>query len=66
MDVFRKKIELITEVNFSNNLLTELKQKIIDYLLSENFFDKKKLKLEDFDEKFKNIINLINVNAPVK
>ena len=66
LDIFRKKIELITEVNFSSNLLVELKQKIIDYLLSENFFDKKKLKSEDFDEKFKNIIDLININAPVK
>ena len=39
---------------------------MIDYLLSEKFFDRKKLDVEDFDQKFKNIINLINVNAPVK
>jgi len=46
--------------------MNEFKQKLIDYLLSEKFFDRKKLDVEDFDQKFKNIINLINVNAPVK
>ena len=46
--------------------MTEFKQKLIDYLLSEKFFDKKKLKAEDFVAKFKNIINLININAPIK
>ena len=39
---------------------------MIDYLLSEKFFDKKKLEITDFDQKFRNIINLININAPVK
>jgi len=39
---------------------------LIDYLLSEKFFDKKKLEIGDFDQKFRNIINLININAPVK
>jgi len=66
LDIFRSNIELISEVTFSNNLMTEFKQKLIDYLLSEKFFDRKKLKLEDFDVKFKDIINLININAPVK
>ena len=46
--------------------MREFKQKLIDYLLSEEFFDKKKLVPEDFDIKFKDIINLININAPVK
>ena len=66
LDIFRSNIELISEVTFSNNLMTEFKQKLIDYLLSEKFFDKKKLKAEDFDAEFKNIINLININAPIK
>jgi len=66
LDIFRGNIELISEITFSSNLITEFKQKLIDYLLSEKFFDRKKLKLEDFDEKFKDIINLININAPVK
>ena len=35
-------------------------------MLSEKFFNRKKLRLEDFDAKFRNMINLINVNAPVK
>jgi len=39
---------------------------LIDYLLSEKFFDKKKLEIGDFDQKFRNIISLININAPVK
>ena len=44
----------------------EFKQKLIDYLVSEKFFDRKKLKPEDFDAECKDIINLINMNAPVK
>ena len=35
-------------------------------MLSEKFFDRKKLNLEDFEEKFKDIINLIITNAPIK
>jgi len=66
LDIFRKNIELISEVTFSNNLITKFHQKLIDFLLSEKFFNRKKLRLEDFDAKFRNIINLINVNAPVK
>ena len=66
LDIFRKKIELVSEITFSNNLITEFKQKLIDYLLSEKFFSRKKLALEDFDEKFGNIIGLIDLNAPVK
>jgi hypothetical protein len=46
--------------------MNEFKQKMIDYLLSNKFFDRKKLKQEDFDQKFKDTINLINTNAPVK
>ena len=34
--------------------------------MSEKFFQNKKINIEDFDEKFKGVINLINVNAPVK
>jgi len=34
--------------------------------LSEKHFDKKKLKIEDFEDKYKNTINLITDNAPVK
>ena len=32
----------------------------------KTFFDRKKLQTEDFDKKFKDVINLINLNAPVK
>jgi len=66
LDIFRKNIELISDITFSNNIMNEFKQKLIDYLLSEKFFDRKKIKTEDFDIKFKDIINLININAPVK
>ena len=66
LDIFRKNIELISEISFSNNIMDELKQKLIDYLLSEKFFEKKKINIDDFDEKFKEMINLINNNAPVK
>ena len=38
LDVFRKNIELISEVTFSNDLINEFKQKLVNYLLSEDFF----------------------------
>ena len=66
LDAFRKNIELISEITFSNNIMNEFKKRLIDYLLSEKFFDRKKLNLEDFEQKFKDIINLITMNAPIK
>ena len=66
LDIFRKNIELVSEMTFSNKIMNEFKQKLIDYLLSEKFFEKKKLEIEDFDQKFKDIINMISINAPVK
>ena len=46
--------------------MNEFKKKLIDYLVSEKFFDKKKLDAEDFEQKFKDIISLIITNAPIK
>ena len=66
LDIFRKNIELISEINFSQDLMNEFKQKLIDYLLSEKFFNRKKIEIDDFDQKFKDTISLINTNAPVK
>jgi len=66
LDIFRRNIELISEVTFSSNSMTTFKQKLINYLVSEKFFDRKKLKLEDFEDKYRDIIDLININAPVK
>ena len=66
LDTFRKNIELISEITFSNNIMNEFKLKLIDYLLSDKFFDRKKLNHEDLDQKFKDTINLINTHAPVK
>ncbi len=66
LDIFRKNIELISEITFSKDVLKKFKQKLIEYLLSEKFFERKKLKLEDFNEEFSDTINLINNNAPVK
>ena len=66
LDLFRKNVELISEINFSNDIINQFKKKLIDYLLSEKFFDKKEIKIDDFEEKFKKIINQINDNAPVK
>ena len=65
-DIFRKNTKLISHINFSNKIMNEFKQKIIDYLSSEKFFEKEKFEVQDFDEKFKNIIDVINNNAPVK
>ena len=66
LDIFRKKIELISEITFSNDIMNEFKKRLIDYLLSEKFFNRKKINLEDFEEKFRDIINLITMNAPIK
>jgi DNA primase len=66
LDIFRKKIELISEITFSNDIMNEFKKRLIDYLLSEKFFNRKKINLEDFEQKFRDIINLITMNAPIK
>ena len=66
LDIFRKNIELVSEITFSNEAMNEFKQKLMDYLLSEKFFERKKLEMEDFDKKFQDIIHTINTNAPVK
>ncbi len=66
LDIFRKNIESISEVTFSSDILNEFIKKLVGHLLSEKFFDKKKLKSEDFDDKFRDKINQINMNAPVK
>ena len=46
--------------------MNEFKKKLIDYLLSEKFFNRKKINLEDFEQKFRDMINLIIMNAPIK
>ena len=66
LDIFRKKIELISEIHFLNASINELKKKIIDYLLDEKFFEKKIIESNDFEEKYRDAINLINNNAPIK
>jgi DNA primase len=66
LDIFRKNIELISEINFKSTIMNEFKQKILEILLSEEFFDKKKLTQKDFDDKFIEIINLVLNNAPIK
>ena len=66
LDIFRKNIELISKVTFSDSFLTEFKEKLLSYLLSEKFFDRRKIENEDFEEKFRNIINVVSGNAPIK
>ena len=66
MDIFRKNIELISEVDFSSDLMEKLKQEIINYLLSDKFFEKQNLISEILDKKFTKILDSININAPVK
>lgn len=46
--------------------MNEFNEKLIDYLLSEKFFDRKSINSLDFEDKFSEVINLINNNAPVK
>ena len=66
LDLFRKNIELVSEINFTTSLLIEFKQKLIDYLLSKDFLDVHKIKSDIFDNKFKDLIDLVNTNAIVK
>ncbi len=66
LDFFRKKVELIPDINFSNKLFRELKQELINFLLSDKLTDIKILKSEHIDKKFNTLINFINMNAPVK
>ena len=66
LDLFRKNIEIISQIDFSAGIINEFKQKVIEYLVSEEFFKRKVIEKEDFDEKYRNLINLINDNAPVK
>jgi DNA primase len=66
LDIFRKNVELISEVKFTDNIMNEFNEKLIDYLLSEKFFDRKSINSLDFEDKFSEVINLINNNAPVK
>ena len=66
LDIFRKNIELVSEINFTTSLLIEFKQKLIDYLLSKDFLDVHKIKSDIFDNKFKDLIDLVNTNAIVK
>ena len=66
LDTFRKNIELVSNLDFSSSILNEFKQKLIDYLLNEEFQKTKKLDLKKFSKKYENIINLINDIAPIK
>jgi len=66
LDIFRKNIELTSEIDFSTNILIEFKEKLNEYLMSEKFFDRKTIQSEDFDIKYKETINLIQRNAAVK
>ena len=66
LDIFRKNIELMSEINSLSNERNEFKNKLMDYLLSEKYFDKKELHIQDFEDKFKNLISVINENAPIK
>ena len=66
LDVFRKHVELISEINFSTDTLIEFKQKLNEYLMSEKFFNRKKIQLEDFEIKYQKTINFIYSNAMVK
>jgi len=66
LDIFRKNIELISEINFSENSLENLKEEILKFLLNKEFFEKDKIHSQNFDKKFEHIINNVNANAPVK
>ena len=66
LNIFKKNIESFVEADFSSVIMQELKQEIINLLLSKNSVNAEKLKLEDVNSKFKDIFNQINTYAPVK
>ena len=66
MKIFRKNIELISDITFSSDLLEKLKQEIINYLLSEEFSETQNSFYEILEKEFKEILDTINKNAPVK
>ena len=66
LKIFRNNIEQISELNFSSDFLNQFKQKIIEYLISEDFSDEQKIDSGIFNKQYEEIINIINTNAPVK
>lgn len=66
LDIFKKNIQAISEINFSTNLTTEFKNEIINYLLSDKSEGVDKLTSDKIIDKFKDIIDLVNSIAPVK
>ena len=66
LNIFRKNIEIISDINFSDDIMNEFRKSLVNYLLDENFFNREQLVLEDFDKKFENLIKLVNANAPIK
>ena len=66
LEIFRKNIELVSEINFSSELMESFKQELINYLLSEDFDFNDRTNLEQFNQKSIELINTINSNAPIK
>ncbi len=66
LEIFKKNIELVSEINFSSELMEDLKQELINYLLSEDSDSKNKIDLNQFNRKYTELINIINLNAPIK
>ena len=56
---------IVIEPN-GHTISDDFKKKLIEYLLSEKFFEKKILNPADFDQKYFDLISIINTNAPVK
>ena len=66
MNIFRKNVELISDVIFSSDAMEKIKQELINYLLSEKFSEKKNLYDQILDKKSKEVLDTININAPIK
>ena len=66
LDLFMKDIEAISEITFSSSIMLKLKQKLVEDMLSDSFQEDKKIILDESYNQFKDIINEINLNAPVK
>ena len=66
LSIFKKNIELISEIKFIDEIKNDFLDTIIKYMLSEKSEKMEKLTLNQIDQKYNPLINTVNSFAPVK
>ena len=66
LSIFKKNIEFISEIKFIDELKNDFLDTIIKYMLSEKSEKIEKLTLNQIDQKYNALINIVNSFAPVK